>query len=135
MPDPEAFIDTNVLLYLLSSDVEKAGRAEAVLRNGGRISVQVLNELANVARRKLALSWTEIHEITSLFRLLCPVEPLTLETHEKGMQIAERYGVSVYDGMILSAALLSSCELLYSEDMQDGLVIDRTLTIRNPFLP
>ena len=59
MPDPKVFIDTNILLYLLSVDNDKADRAEMILRTGGLISVQVLNEMANVARRKLAMSWME----------------------------------------------------------------------------
>ena len=46
---------------------------------------------------------------------------------------AERYGLSVYDAMIVAAALLGACKTLYSEDMQDGFLIDRYLSIRNPF--
>jgi predicted nucleic acid-binding protein len=135
MPEIKAFMDTNVLLYLMSLDSQKADRAEALLKNGGRISVQVLNEMANVCRKKLAMSWPEIHEILALIRLLCPMEPLTLETHEKGILLAERYGLGIYDGMIIAAALLSGCEILYSEDMQAGLLIDRRLRIINPFKP
>ncbi|MFZ1201791.1 MAG: PIN domain-containing protein [Desulfobacterales bacterium] len=133
MPAPEVFIDTNVLLYLLSADTEKADRAEAILRAGGFISVQVLNEVDNVARRKLAMPWIEINEVLALIRSVCPVEPLTIETHDRGRLVAERYGLSVYDAMIVAAALLGECEILYSEDMQDGLVIDRQLNICNPF--
>ena len=129
----KTFIDTNVLLYLLSPDAAKADQAEAILRAGGLISVQVLNELANVARRKLAMTWADIDEVLLLIRSLCPAEPLTIETHDRGRLIAERYGLSVYDSMIVAAALLAGCETLYSEDMQDGLLIDRRLRIRNPF--
>ncbi|MGO4156143.1 PIN domain-containing protein [Cupriavidus sp. YAF13] len=128
-----AFIDSNVLLYLLSADTAKADRAEAVVQAGGRISVQVLNEITNVARRKLAMPWPEVSEVVRLIQSLCPVEPLTVETHEKGRQIAERYGFSVYDAMIIAAALLSDCEILYSEDMQDGMLIEEGLRVRNPF--
>lgn len=128
-----AFIDSNVLLYLLSADTAKADRAEAIVQAGGRISVQVLNEIANVARRKLAMPWPEVNEVARLIQSLCPVEPLTVETHDKGRQIAERYGFSVYDAMIVAAALLSDCEILYSEDMQDGMLIEEGLHIRNPF--
>jgi predicted nucleic acid-binding protein len=133
MPAPEAFIDTNVLLYLLSGDPEKADRAEEILRAGGRISVQVLNELASVARRKLGMTWGEINKFLGLVRSLCHVDSLTPETHDRGMVLAERYGLGVYDSMILAAALLGECEILYSEDMQDGLRIERRLRIRNPF--
>ena len=133
MPVPKAFIDSNILLYLLSADADKANRAEEVVRAGGLISVQVLNEITNVARRKLAMSWVEINEVLALIRSICPTEPLTIETHDRGRLIAERYGLSVYDAMIVAAALLAGCKTLYSEDMQDGLVIEQQLHICNPF--
>ena len=133
MPGSRAFIDTNVLLYLLSTDADKADRAEAILQTGGLISVQVLNEMANVALRKLAMPWEEINELLSLIRAVCHVEPLTVETHDKGRHVAERYKLSVYDAMIAASALLGECEILYSEDMQHGLLIDGQLRIRNPF--
>lgn len=129
----EAFFDTNVLLYLLSSDAAKADRAEAVLAEGGVISVQVLNELATVASRKLGLSWSDIHEVLDTVRALCRVEPLTVATHERGLAICERYGFSVYDSMIVAAALLADCGVLWTEDLQDGQHIEAKLTVRNPF--
>jgi predicted nucleic acid-binding protein len=133
MPEAKAFFDTNILLYLLSEDPVKADRAEAIVRVGGIISVQVLNEITNVARRKLAMPWMEINELLSLLRPLFSIEPLTIETHDRGVIIAERYKISVYDAMIVAAALLGGCETLYSEDMQDGLLIENQLHICNPF--
>ena len=133
MPETKVFIDTNILLYLLSEDSNKADRAETIVRAGGTISVQVLNELANVTHRKLAMSWMEINELSLLIRSLCSIEPLTIETHDLGKLIAERYKLSVYDAMIVAAALLGGCETLYSEDMQDGLLVDNQLRICNPF--
>ena len=133
MPEPKAFIDSNVLIYLLSADAGKADQAETVVQQGGMISVQVLNEVANVARRKIAMSWEEINEVLSLIRMLCLAQPLTVKTHEKGMSIAERYGLSIYDAMIVAAALIGDCDTLYSEDMQDGLLVDKQLRICNPF--
>jgi predicted nucleic acid-binding protein len=111
----------------------KADHAEALLRKGGIISMQVLNEVTNVARRKLAISWTEINEIVELIKSVCPVEPLTLETHDRGRLVAERYGLGLYDAMVVAAALLSGCEILYSDDIQNGLLRDQQLGIRNPF--
>ena len=133
MPDPKPFFDTNILLYLLSADTDKAERTETILYAGGLISVQVLNELTNVSRRKLAMPWNEINEFTMLIRSICQTDPLTIETHEKGRYIAERYKLSVYDSMIVSSAILGECGILYSEDMQHGLVIDGKLRICNPF--
>jgi predicted nucleic acid-binding protein len=133
MPDSKAFIDTNILLYLLSSDIEKANHAETILQRGGLISVQVLNEFTNVVRRQQLLSWTEITEVLDLITSIFPVVPLTLETHNKGRFIAERYKLSVYDAMIVASALSGECEILYSEDMQDNLIIEDQLRIGNPF--
>lgn len=133
MNGSEDFFDTNVVLYLLSADTAKADRAEDLLALGGTISVQVLNEFVAVASRKLRMSLMEIREVLTPIRAVCAVEPITVETHERALRIADRYGMSIYDALIVSAALLAGCETLHSEDMQDGQVIDRKLTIRNPF--
>lgn len=132
---PGSFFDTNVLVYLASDDRLKADRAEALIGGGGAISVQVLNELANVARRKMQLSWDETHVLLSSLRGLLTVHPLTVETHETGLMLAERYGLSTYDAMIAAAALLSGCDTLWSEDMQHGLALDERLRISDPFRP
>ena len=133
MPDSEIFIDTNILLYTLSADDDKADRAEAILQAGGLISVQVLNELTNVMWRKFNMPWKEINEIVSIIRSICPVVPLTVETHDRGRNVAERYNIGVYDAMIIAAALNEGCKRLYSEDMQNGMTIDDQLRICNPF--
>lgn len=130
---PGSFLDTNVLVYIASGDRAKADRAESLVGEGGTISVQVLNEIAHVARRKMRMSWEEAHALLSLIRGLLPVEPVTVETHEKGVALARRYGLSTYDAMIAAAALLADCDTLWSEDMQDDLVIDGRLRVANPF--
>jgi predicted nucleic acid-binding protein len=134
MNEAEAFLDTNVLLYLLSEDETKANRAEKVIARGGIISVQVLNEFTSVATRKLGMTWVEVHEILSQVRTVCPVEPNTVEVHDQGLLVAERFGFAIYDAMIVASALIAKCVILYSEDLQDGQVIDGRLTIRNPFV-
>ncbi len=133
MSGAESFFDTNILLYLLSGDNNKADRAEAVLAKGGIISVQVLNEFASVASRKLGMSYPEIREALETIRRVCKVEALTLKTHDLGLQIAERYGFSVYDSLIVASALMAGCKTLYSEDLQHGQFIDGQLVIQNPF--
>jgi predicted nucleic acid-binding protein len=132
MSGTDIFFDTNVLLYLLSADQTKADRAEQLLAGGGVVSVQVLNEFATVAARKLALRIDEIKEILSTIRKICAVKPVEVETHDLGLQLAERYRYSIYDSMILAAALRAGCATLFSEDFQDKQTIDR-LTIVNPF--
>lgn len=127
------FLDTNVLLYLFSADAAKADRAEALLAAGGVVSVQVLNEFASVASRKLVMTWPEIQSVSHDIRRFCKVVPLTEETHDHGIDLAARYGFSLYDAMIATSALEAGCSTLWSEDFQDGLSVDGALTIRNPF--
>jgi len=134
MLDAETFFDTNILLYLLSADEIKADRSEGLLANGGVISVQVLNEFAAVGSRKLKMSWSEITEALDPVRAICKIEPVTVETHDRAIEIAGRYGYSIYDATIVASALMAGCKTLYSEDLQDGQVIDKRLTIRNPFV-
>lgn len=126
------FADTNVVLYLLD-DGPKADRAEVILAQGPRISVQVLNETLVNCRRKAGLSWEETAGFLTGVQSLCPVEDLTLQTHEVGRALAERYGLSIYDAMIVASALLADCTTLWSEDMQDGLLVEGQLRIVNPF--
>ena len=129
----KTFMDTNVLLYLVSSDAAKADKAESLLRLDPVISVQVLNETVNVLRRKMRMNWPDITEFLDLIRSFCTVEPLTIATFERGVLISQKYMLSFYDSLIVSAALLSGCDVLYSEDMQDGLFVENELRIRNPF--
>lgn len=130
---PASFLDTNVLLYQLSGDEKKAKRAEVLVREGGTISVQVLNELANVARRKIGMAWSEIRAFTGTLHSLLEVVPLHAGIHAHGLRICERHGLSVHDGMILAAALEAGCDVVWSEDMHAGLQVEDRLTIRNPF--
>jgi predicted nucleic acid-binding protein len=132
MPAADVFFDTNVLLYLLSDDATKADRAESLLATGGVISVQVLNEFAAVAVGKKTVDFTELKEILSAIRIACAVRPLDIETHELGLDIAERYRFSIYDSLIIAAALHARCSVLYSEDLHHGQTIEQ-MTIRNPF--
>ncbi len=108
---PDSFFDTNIIVYLASADP------------------------ANVARRKLLLSWPDTHELLSTLRELLTVEPITIETHIIGISIAQRYNLALYDAMIVAAAFSAGCERLWSEDMQHGLLIDGRVRVTNPFAP
>ncbi len=130
---PGSFFDTNVVIYIASGDPAKADRAEKLLGEGGAISVQVLNETANVARRKMHMSWRETHAFLSMLRGLLAVHPITTETHVGGLALAERHNLSIYDGMIAASALHADCDTLWSEDMQHGMLIDDRLRVANPF--
>ena len=129
----EAFFDTSVILYLLSHDEAKADRVEVLLPRKGIISVRVLNEIASVALRKHALSFIELRNFLSAAREFCAEIPVTIETHELGLKIAERYGFGLYDSMNVASALVSGCRVLYSEDLQDGQLIEKSLKVVNPF--
>jgi len=130
----KAFFDTNVLVYVVGQKDERTATAEVLVANGGVVSVQVLNELASVSRRKLEMSWEEISDALAAIRVLCPSPvPLTIDTHDTGVRIAAKYGFQFYDALIAAAALEAECTTLYSEDFQDGQVIEGRLTVRNPF--
>ena len=130
----DVFLDSNVLLYVLARDDPRATVAGRLLLEGGTISLQVLNEVANVAHRKLKLSWVEVSQALVALRVLCagPI-PLTLATHEAALTLAERYQFSFYDALIVASALEAGCTTLLSEDLHDGLVVADRLTIQNPF--
>jgi predicted nucleic acid-binding protein len=127
-----AFLDTNVVLYLLSADEAKANTAEALLAQDGVVSVQALNEAASVCLRKLKLPWPKVRELLDAVKACCEVLPLTLPVHERALYLAERYRLSLYDALICAAAQSAGAEVLYTEDLQDGLVPDG-LTVCNPF--
>jgi predicted nucleic acid-binding protein len=129
----EQFFDTNVLLYLLSGEDAKADRAEVLIAGGGVVSVQVLNEFAAVASRKLRMAWPEVREILAQVRAVCRVVPLDVETHDGGLNLAERWRLPFYDALILASALRAGCRVLYSEDFQDGQLFEKQMTVRNPF--
>jgi predicted nucleic acid-binding protein len=134
MANPSAaFLDTNVLLYLLSGNSARADAAEAVLAAGGQVSVQVLNEYASVAQRKLGLSWVEIRETLAAIRRFVQVKDLTLRTHEQAVDLAHRYRLGFYDALIVASALEAECRTLYSEDFQAGQRFGRQLVVVNPF--
>jgi predicted nucleic acid-binding protein len=130
---PGSFLDSNIVLYLASEDLLKADRAQELVAEGGTISVQVLNEIANISRRKMGLSWAETRNFLLMIRGLLQVEPITIEIHDVGISLAERYQLSVYDSMIVSAALSAECDTLLSEDLQNGLLINGRLRVLNPF--
>jgi predicted nucleic acid-binding protein len=97
--------------------------------------VQVLNEFANVSKRKLRADWNAINTRLILIRSVAnSIHPITLESHALGVYFAERYQLALYDSVVLASAMLAGSDTLYSEDMQHGMVIEGRLTIRNPFI-
>jgi predicted nucleic acid-binding protein len=126
------FVDSNVILYLLSGDGAKADRAQAVLEAGAVISVQVLNEVTSVCLRKLKMPWHEVDALLLAVKAACEVLPLTVASHEKAVKLAKRFQLSFFDANIVASALMSGAPVLLSEDMHSGMLIDG-LVIQNPF--
>lgn len=128
-----SFLDTNVLVYFAIQNSVRSSRAAEIVEAGGAVSVQVLNEFANVARSKMHLEWDEISEAVEFICSLLQVHPLTLDTHRRAVALAERHLLHLYDATIIASALEAGCATLYSEDMHDGLLVADRLQIVNPF--
>jgi len=128
------FLDTNVLIYAFAAGDRRQPLAEAVLSQGGIISIQVLNEFVNVSSRKLGLSWSEIDKRIGVVRALVDEPaPLTIDEHEHARRIARARKIGFYNALIIASAQFAGCEVLLSEDMQAGAKFGGVL-IRNPFL-
>ena len=134
MPD-KVFIDTNVLIYGYSEDEpDKQQRAIDCVRSGEAwISTQVLNETINVLKRKFSLSYSQIRDAVQEISKGFPIILVSVNTIEMALNLAERYQYSYFDSLILASALEAGCQILYSEDLQDGQQIENQLTIVNPF--
>lgn len=122
-----------MILYLLSANARKADQAEHIVASGGIISVQVLNEVTSVCRKKLTMDWAEIEAVLQAIKASLDILPLTEASHTKAVAIAQRYQLSFYDAHICASALIAGASELLSEDMQAGLGMDG-LTVRNPFV-
>lgn len=126
-------IDTNIAVYALSLDA-RANRAGAVLRSCAFISVQVLNEYANVGLRKRRDPWPEIVEDLNDLRAAVPrILPIGVTAHDEAVRLAARYQLNVYDALMLAVALEGGARTIYSEDMHHDLLVDGTLRIVDPF--
>lgn len=127
------FLDTNILIYARSNE-DKAPVAKGVLARPFHISVQVLNEFVVVLRRKLMFEWEQVETaVGDIVEVAGSIVPVSLDGHIHALRLAERYRLQFYDATIVAAALRTGCDVLMSEDMHNGLVIEDRLTIRNPF--
>lgn len=128
-----ATADTNVVVHSLL-ETSKAETATAVLGTCAFLSVQALNEYANVARKRLNRNWQKIEDDLAEVRASVPkIVPIDTDVHVEGLRIASRYRLSFYDALMLAVALSEGARILYSEDMQHGMSIDETLRIVNPY--
>ena len=126
--------DTNVAIYAFSDVEPKASAAFEIVAETSFVSVQLLNEFANVLIRKRCLPWAQVTAMLAELRdSVESVLPIDEVIHREGIRIAKRYQLSIYDALMAAAALSGGATTLFSEDMQHGLVIDDTLRIVDPF--
>ncbi len=137
--DDPCFVDTNVWLYALvdSGDSNKTFVARDLLLNQSRpilISTQVINEVCVNLIRKAGVSEEVVRELTVAFfgryEVLLITEAMVLQAS----RLRERHSFSYWDSLMVAAALQGNAATLFSEDMQDGLVVDGRLTLSNPFI-
>lgn len=131
------FLDTNIVIYSYSEDEPKKQEiANDILEEYGSqiiISNQVINELSNTLFRKFKLDADEVRAVVLELNDNFPIVNFNLEAQLKGIEIKEKYKLQFYDSMILATALENGCNIVYSEDMQHGQIIENSLTIINPF--
>jgi predicted nucleic acid-binding protein len=128
------FLDTNVLVYAVLSDDPRRPIAERLLAAGGTLSVQVLNEFANVARSKLKWPWLDIETTLALVRGRSGrVRDISVLTHDAALALARDHSLTFYDALIVASAIEAGCDTLFTEDMQHDRKFGR-LAIVNPFL-
>jgi predicted nucleic acid-binding protein len=127
------FADTNVAIYALDADEPKRQQAMAVMRLGPVISTQVVNEFLNVLLIKRRLARADVYPLARALMQACDVVSVTPAITDQAMTLGERYQLNHWDSLIVSAARATDCEILYSEDMQDGQVFAGRLTVKNPF--
>jgi len=131
----KVFVDSNVFIYLLSDDERKKSIACSILKTRPVISTQVISENVNVLIRKFDnLSFEKVKHHVYILNYFCFVADITMLTIEKALAIKPKYGYQWYDSTVLSAAVLQDCNIIYSEDMQHGQIIENRLKIINPFL-
>lgn len=134
------FVDANVFVYTQDvRDPRKREIADTLLARlwadqSGRTSIQVLNEYYLVLTRKFrnALShevvWTDIEALMAWNPL-----PVDAEVMRRARHIEQRYRLNWWDALIVAAAQLQDCRILYSEDLHHGAIFD-SVQVRNPFI-
>jgi predicted nucleic acid-binding protein len=134
------FLDTNILIYAIESggaQPEKSSIARALVRRDDIcLSTQVLGEFYRAvtsARRSAPLRHDEAVAWVQLWKRH-EVHPITPSHVDLALEIAGRFRIGYYDALILAAAYLADCGVVYSEDLNAGQVY-AGVTVENPFRP
>ncbi len=132
----KVFIDTNVLIYSISTDAAKASKVGHLMRQplDFIVSTQVISEFINTCHRKNLLAVPDIRRAVEDFLLFFDLVLIEESTISAAFDLKEQHSFSWYDALIVAAALENNCSTLFSEDMQHGMTINGNLTIENPFL-
>ncbi len=129
------FIDTNILLYAYSTEKNKQEIAQNIINTNNNIyiSKQVVNETINILIKKFKLNIKDIINVVKELEKEFIILDFDIQTQLNALKLKQNYNLQFYDALIVSTALKNSCTILYSEDMQDKLVIEKKLKIINPF--
>ena len=126
-----------MLLYLYSKDeIQKQKTSLRIINECDNpiISTQVVNEIVNVLSRKIGLAWSEITRVLEEIQESFTIEVVDLTVIQSACKLAESYLYSYFDSLILASALHGNTASLFTEDLQNGQVIENTLKIINPYL-
>ena len=134
MPAVKPFLDSNVLIYLYSADEpSKREVAQSLCSLPAVISSQVLNEMANVLTLKFSIASVDVMQRIDEIAAKVELSIVGLPTIRKALQLKEAYRYSYFDSLMLASAIENRCDILYSEDFQNGQAIENCLRIVNPF--
>ncbi len=128
-------LDSNIIIYSHSLDDEnKRTISRRFFKEKPVVSSQVISEYLNVMNRSFKMPKKELMESCSLWLEKCEIQPIVLSTIKLAQYLISRYDFQMFDGIIIAAALEANCQIVYSEDMQHGQIIENTLKIINPFI-
>ncbi|WP_206436709.1 PIN domain-containing protein [Pseudomonas aeruginosa] len=134
MTEFKVFIDTSIILHLLSADPAKADAAEALLENRPVISVQGLNEVTHVCLTQLDMGWDETARFIDLVRGACEVVPLTEEVYNRARRVAQWHRLPFYEACSIAAAMTAGCSAIYSDSLRHGQIFEESLNVRSPWV-
>ncbi len=130
-----SFLDTNILIYAYSiSELNKKNKSIELLNHKNIIlSTQVINEFVWIMSRKYNVDLIKLDMIVKNLFDTYRIVLIDKQVIELAIKLSIKYNFSYWDGLILSASLVNECNIIYTEDLQHGQIIDNNLTILNPF--
>ena len=128
-------LDSNILIYNHSLNWEEKMIISLNFFNENPVvSTQVISEYLNVMRKKFKIEKNELMLLSSSWLEKCTVQPVVLSTVKLAQNLIKKYDFQIFDGIIVASALEANCDILYSEDMHNGLIVENVLKIVNPFV-